>query len=211
MTKERDKELSFQKNNKSKYHNKDIRERTYLNEKQICKIPDTYSTYGGGYLYFRAFYHYHSDLAGSDCICKSGNLFYRDASGVEEGYHKLFDLSVDRSCGSSSFFRIFRWAGQVFGPTGGYLIGYIFLALIGGYFVEKFTGKLAMYFVGMVLGTIVLYAFGTAWLAFQTGMTFGAALMAGVIPYIPGDLVKIILAVLVGNEVRKRLMAANLV
>ena len=42
-------------------------------------------------------------------------------------------------------------------------------------------------------------------------MTFGAALMAGVIPYIPGDLVKIILAVLVGNEVRKRLMAANLV
>lgn len=105
----------------------------------------------------------------------------------------------------------FPVAGQVFGPTGGYLIGYIFLALIGGYFVEKFTGKLAMYFVGMVLGTIVLYAFGTAWLAFQTGMTFGAALMAGVIPYIPGDLVKIILAVLVGNEVRKRLMAANLV
>ena len=68
-----------------------------------------------------------------------------------------------------------------------------------------------MYFVGMVLGTIVLYAFGTAWLAFQTGMTFGAALMAGVIPYIPGDLVKIILAVLVGNVVRRRLVAANLV
>lgn len=100
---------------------------------------------------------------------------------------------------------------KFFGPTGGYLIGYIFLALIGGYYVEKFTGKLAMYFVGMVLGTIVLYAFGTAWLAFQTGMTFGAALMAGVIPYIPGDLAKIILAVLVGNEVRKRLVAANLV
>ena len=38
-----------------------------------------------------------------------------------------------------------------------------------------------MYFVGMVLGTAVCYALGTAWLAYEAEMTFKAALMAGVI------------------------------
>ena len=38
-----------------------------------------------------------------------------------------------------------------------------------------------MYFVGMVLGTAVCYALGTAWLAYEAEMTFQAALMAGVI------------------------------
>lgn len=42
-------------------------------------------------------------------------------------------------------------------------------------------------------------------LAFQAGLTFKQALMAGVIPYIPGDLVKIYVGVFIGGEVRKRL------
>ena len=41
---------------------------------------------------------------------------------------------------------------KLFGPTGGYLIGFIFLAMISGWFIEKFPGKRVMYFVGMVLG-----------------------------------------------------------
>lgn len=39
---------------------------------------------------------------------------------------------------------------KLFGPTGGYLIGFIFLAMISGWFIEKFPGKRVMYFVGMV-------------------------------------------------------------
>ena len=73
---------------------------------------------------------------------------------------------------------------KLFGPTGGYLIGFIFLAMISGWFIEKFPGKRVMYFVGMVLGTAVCYALGTAWLAYEAEMTFQAALMAGVIPFI---------------------------
>ena len=56
---------------------------------------------------------------------------------------------------------------KLFGPTGGYLIGFIFLAMISGWFIEKFPGKRVMYFVGMVLGTAVCYALGTAWLAYE--------------------------------------------
>ena len=47
------------------------------------------------------------------------------------------------------------------GPTGGYLVGFIFLALISGFFVEKFSGNIVMAVIGMVLGTAVTYAFGT--------------------------------------------------
>jgi len=99
--------------------------------------------------------------------------------------------------------------GKLLGPTGGYLIGFIFMALIAGYFVDKFPGKLHMYAVGMVLGTLVTYAMGTAWLAYQANLSFQAALFAGVIPYIPGDLVKIVLATAVGSTVKKRVLKAG--
>lgn len=101
--------------------------------------------------------------------------------------------------------------GKLFGPTGGYLIGFIFMALICGIFIEKWPTKLYLHFAGMVLGTAVCYLFGTAWLAFQANMGFYAALAAGVIPFIPGDLVKIIIALLAGPLIRKQLKRAELV
>lgn len=102
-------------------------------------------------------------------------------------------------------------AGKLFGPTGGYLIGFIFMALICGIFIEKWPTKLYLHFAGMVLGTAVCYLFGTAWLAFQANMGFYAALAAGVIPFILGDLVKIIIALLAGPLIRKQLKRAELV
>lgn len=101
-------------------------------------------------------------------------------------------------------------AGKLFGPTGGYLIGFIFMALICGFFVEKWSSKLYLHFAGMVLGTIVCYLFGTIWLAFQGNMDFYTALAAGVIPFLPGDLVKIIIALLAGPVIRKQLKRAGL-
>ena len=71
--------------------------------------------------------------------------------------------------------------GKLFGPTGGYLIGFIPLALIAGYFINHFRHKKALSFLGMILGTAVCYALGTTWLAIQAHMGFQAALMAGVI------------------------------
>ena len=86
--------------------------------------------------------------------------------------------------------------GKLLGPTGGYLIGFIFLAAIVGFFVEKFPTKIYMHVIGMILGMAVCYAFGTAWLAGQLGMSFVAGLGVGVIPYLPGDTAKIIIAII---------------
>lgn len=95
------------------------------------------------------------------------------------------------------------------GPTGGYLIGYLFLALISGIFFEKFSHPV-FHAIGMILGTAVCYAFGTIWLCYQAHLSLAQGLAMGVIPYIPGDLVKICLVLLVGPVIRKRLEAAGL-
>lgn len=99
---------------------------------------------------------------------------------------------------------------KLLGPTGGYLIGFVFMAFISGIFIDKFSDKIYMCFLGMVLGTIVTYLLGTAWLSYETKLTFNAALYAGVIPFIPGDLVKMIIASLIGPQIRKRLISAGI-
>lgn len=100
--------------------------------------------------------------------------------------------------------------GKLFGPTGGYLIGYIFMAVISGFFIEKWQKNRYMQILGMVLGTIVCYLFGTIWLSMQAGMSFLAALGVGVVPFILGDMVKIVAASIAGSEIRKRLIRAGL-
>lgn len=101
--------------------------------------------------------------------------------------------------------------GKLFGPTGGYIIGYIFMALISGFFIDKWDNKLLIRLMGMILGTVALYLFGSVWLAYQASYTLSQALMIGSIPYIPGDLVKLALAMSLGRQVRKRLQRANLI
>ena len=99
---------------------------------------------------------------------------------------------------------------KLFGPTGGYLIGFIFMAFISGIFIDKFSNKIYMSFLGMILGTIVAYILGTAWLAYQAHLTFNATLSIGVLPFIPGDVAKMVIASLIGPQIKKRLISAGL-
>ena len=90
--------------------------------------------------------------------------------------------------------------GKLFGPTGGYLIGFIFLALIQGFAMKYFDRKLIPTIIGMLIGMAVCYIFGTVWLAKLMSLSFKEGLFMGVIPYLPGDAVKIIIAVIVGPK-----------
>ena len=95
--------------------------------------------------------------------------------------------------------------GKLAGPTGGYLIGFIFMAIVSGWIIDRFPGKYLLHALGLVLGTLICYAFGTIWLARQLNMTFIAGLGVGVIPYLPGDGLKILAALLVGPKLRKQI------
>lgn len=93
------------------------------------------------------------------------------------------------------------------GPTGGYILGYFFLIIIAGLFIDKASGRYRyiLYTVGLILGTLVTYFFGTVWLSMQMGLTFSQGLAAGVLPYLPGDALKIVIALIFGPQLHKRL------
>lgn len=95
--------------------------------------------------------------------------------------------------------------GKLAGPTGGYLIGFIFMAVIAGFFIDYFPGKKLLHAAGLILGTGVCYLFGTIWLAHQLGISFTAALASGVIPYLPGDTAKIVFALIIGSRLRREI------
>lgn len=98
---------------------------------------------------------------------------------------------------------------KLFGPTGGYLIGYLLLTAIAGVFVDKFAGKKGFCLLGYVLGTVACYLVGTLWLAVQMKIEFGLAFVIGVLPFLPGDICKIVLALWLGEVVRRALLRAG--
>ncbi len=98
--------------------------------------------------------------------------------------------------------------GKLAGPTGGYLVGFIFTVILCGLFVEKGNGRWYVSFIGMILGTAVLYAFGTAWFCISTGTVLLPALELCVFPFLIGDFIKMALAVLTGPRLAARIKGA---
>ena len=98
---------------------------------------------------------------------------------------------------------------KVAGPTGGYLVGYLLLAFIGGLFIEKSNGQPVVSAVGLVLGDAACYVLGTAWFVFQMQCDLGYALAVCVYPFIVLDLAKIVVSCIVGALLRKRLVQAG--
>lgn len=100
--------------------------------------------------------------------------------------------------------------GILLGPTGGYIIAFLLMALLY-WLLEKLCGKkLSVRIAAMAAGLLLCYAFGTAWFLFvyagrSEAMTLGAALTACVVPFIIPDIVKIALAVFLSERVRKYL------
>ncbi len=94
----------------------------------------------------------------------------------------------------------------VFGVTGGYIIGYLALACITGYAYElamarqKGFLRSAIQVSGMVTGTAVLYLIGTSWFCKATGTPPVPALSVCVFPFLPGDMAKIFITVLLSER-----------
>lgn len=100
-------------------------------------------------------------------------------------------------------------AARLAGPTGGYLVGFIFTVLISGWVIEHSGGKMWKNAVGMAVSMIPAYLTGTIWLSWVSGNGFRAAIVQGVLPFLVGDAVKILIAAISGPAVRKRLKQAG--
>lgn len=100
--------------------------------------------------------------------------------------------------------------GKVLGPTGGYIAGYIPLVIITGLAIWRFPGNRALQFLGMIAATAVLYTLGTVWFCVQSGSDLQRAIALCVVPFIPGDLIKMVIAMFTGPELRERLVKAGI-
>jgi biotin transport system substrate-specific component len=97
--------------------------------------------------------------------------------------------------------------GVLLGPTGGYLIGFVIGALVTGKLVEKSveTKKkpgFLHYAAAMTAGLAVIYACGILQLTAVAKITFAKALAVGVLPFLPGDFIKIAAASLIALKLK---------
>ena len=85
----------------------------------------------------------------------------------------------------------------VLGASGGYLVSYPFVAAITGRLAERhWDRKVLSALAAMLAGNVAIYVVGVPWLAAYLDVGIGPALELGLYPFIPGDLLKLVLAAL---------------
>ena len=99
-------------------------------------------------------------------------------------------------------------AGVLLGPTGGYILGFIFMALIYWAGTKLFGEKLLARIALLIVGLLVCYAFGTLWFVYgysngESVMSFKKAAEICVFPFVPFDLLKMVLAFVISYRIRK--------
>ena len=95
-------------------------------------------------------------------------------------------------------------------PTGGYLVGFVFAAYLVGLLAEsRWDRQVGTTILAMILGNIVIYAFGLIWLCCLMGVN-KTILAVGLYPFIVGDLLKIALAAILLPSGWKLLKMLNL-
>lgn len=97
----------------------------------------------------------------------------------------------------------------LFGNTGGYLVGYILAAFATGQAASRLPCRLPFLALGMAVGTLLCYTFGTAWFMALTHLSLSSSLGACVLPFLPGDAVKILLAASLALRLRAPLRRAG--
>lgn len=100
--------------------------------------------------------------------------------------------------------------GVLFGPTGGFLFGFIPTAFVIGYYLEKTSFTVRNAVIANVIGMFVALSFGTAWLKFAANLSWTAAFMGGFAPFVIVGVLKAAMAAWVGIAVRNRLKSASL-
>ncbi len=96
--------------------------------------------------------------------------------------------------------------GVLMGPTGGYLVGFILGAYIMGKLIEKKERPGFVWIAAsMFIGLIVIYVLGVAQLMMVAQLSLEKALLVGVLPPLPGDIIKIAAAALITLKLRDRI------
>jgi len=89
------------------------------------------------------------------------------------------------------------------GPTGGFIVGYILCAFVTGLVIEKLGCRIVPLIVAILLGWVVTYIPGLLWFMYVTGTpSFLSALLWCFVPFIPGDVIKSVLCIVLIPRLR---------
>ncbi|MBQ9532226.1 MAG: biotin transporter BioY [Eubacterium sp.] len=136
-------------------------------------------------------------------VCLVSGLF-----GAKRGTLSVFIYILLGAIGVPVFSGFKGGIGALFGATGGYIIGFIFTALIVGIVSDKTEGNFLKVLIAMIVGVLICYVFGTAWFAVVYAKTSEPASLKTilgwcVLPFLLPDAVKIILSAVLTNRLKK--------
>jgi biotin transport system substrate-specific component len=103
--------------------------------------------------------------------------------------------------------------GHFFGPTGGYLLGYLPAVLAVSWIngnsrvreARLSRPSIPRSLSALIAGSLAIYLCGLSWFAFSTGMEFPRVLALGLLPFLPGDALKIAAALWTGRRFGPRI------
>jgi|SRR5690625_3534643 len=101
--------------------------------------------------------------------------------------------------------------GVIFGPTGGFLVGFIPTTYFIGLYLEKTRFTIGHAFIANVIGMFITLTFGTTWLKIIANLSWTQAFIGGFAPFIVVGLIKAFLAGWIGILVRNRLQSAKII
>lgn len=102
-------------------------------------------------------------------------------------------------CGLPVFSGFRGGVQALLGPTGGYLVGYVLAALTIGLLAQRFRFRGGL-ILAMACGLFLCYALGTAWFMISTASPLPRALTLCVLPFLPGDALKILVSAVLAKR-----------
>ncbi len=147
-------------------------------------------------------------------LCIIGVFLCGGLLSVKNSVLSMLTYLLLGTIGVPVFSQLGAGVGKLAGPTGGYLFSYplmvfIISGLLGWYYKKRKRQhsilELFCYMGSMLLGLLACYIIGTIWFVLISGASIFTALSGCVFPFIPLDLVKVILSSLLCMALRKRL------
>lgn len=90
--------------------------------------------------------------------------------------------------------------GRIFGPTGGYLVGYLPAVFVCGFISSRLKNSFSGNLIGLLTGSLVVYAVGIPWLKIAYALTWQKTLAAGMYPFLVADALKMLAAAMIARS-----------
>lgn len=130
--------------------------------------------------------------------------------GSRYGTYSTILYMVIGAIGVPVFSQMSSGLGVLFGPTGGFIVGFIPTVYFMGKYLEMTRFSVTNAIIANIIGMFITLLFGTVWLKVAASLTWSGAFLSGFAPFVVVGLVKAVLAGWIGIVVRRRLKEVHL-